>query len=111
MAFRTIPARYPGTCRRCEGPIEVGSKMRYGGRGLTYHLAAECPVSLAKAQDVAQEVVEAGVDPVAESDRINAEWAEQKDRFAEREAAQEREAFEAKAQRDEVLMHYMRGDQ
>jgi hypothetical protein len=42
MAFRTITARFPGTCRRCNGPIQAGTKIRHGGRGLTYHLAAQC---------------------------------------------------------------------
>ena len=40
--FRTITARFPGRCRRCRQPIEVGTRIRYGGRGLTYHFAAEC---------------------------------------------------------------------
>lgn len=41
--FKTMAAKYPGTCKRCQGPIAVGSKMRYGGAGRTYHLKAECP--------------------------------------------------------------------
>jgi hypothetical protein len=40
--FRTMAARYPGTCRRCRRPIEPGDPIRYGGRGLTYHLADAC---------------------------------------------------------------------
>jgi hypothetical protein len=40
--FITITAKYPGTCKRCGGPIEVGDKLRYGGKGLTYHLVADC---------------------------------------------------------------------
>ena len=40
--FRTLTAKYPGTCRRCHQPISVGQKIRYGGRGLTYHMAAYC---------------------------------------------------------------------
>lgn len=43
MAFRTITARFPGTCKRCKGPINVGERIRHGGKGLTYHLAAQCP--------------------------------------------------------------------
>lgn len=42
MAFRTITARYDGTCRRCEGPIAAGERIRYGGRGRTYHFADVC---------------------------------------------------------------------
>jgi len=42
--FTTIIARFPGsTCKRCQQEIQVGSRIRYGGRGRTYHLAAECP--------------------------------------------------------------------
>ena len=42
MPFVTMKARFPGTCKRCRGPIKVGQKMRYGGYGRTYHLVAEC---------------------------------------------------------------------
>lgn len=45
MAFRTITARYAGKCKRCSGPIEVGDRIRFGGRGRTYHFASECPAS------------------------------------------------------------------
>jgi hypothetical protein len=40
--FRTITARYAGKCRRCDGPISKGNRIRYGGRGLTYHLKSDC---------------------------------------------------------------------
>lgn len=40
--FRTITAQYPGKCRRCRQPIEAGTRIRYGGRGMTYHFAAQC---------------------------------------------------------------------
>lgn len=40
--YRTITAKYAGTCKRCHQPIQVGQKIRYGGRGLTYHLKAQC---------------------------------------------------------------------
>lgn len=43
MSFRTITARYDGTCRRCSTPIHAGTRIRFGGRGMTYHLSAECP--------------------------------------------------------------------
>jgi hypothetical protein len=42
MPFCTINARYPGTCRRCGGKVEVGQRIRYGGKGQVYHLKAEC---------------------------------------------------------------------
>jgi len=42
MAFRTITARFAGVCRRCGHPITPGSRIRYGGRGLTYHLKSDC---------------------------------------------------------------------
>lgn len=42
MAFKTITARFPGTCRRCGGDIDVGERIRYGGRGRTYHFAGAC---------------------------------------------------------------------
>jgi hypothetical protein len=40
--FRTITAKYPGTCRRCGGSIQVGECIRYGGYGRTYHFADKC---------------------------------------------------------------------
>src|SRR5215510_14252030 len=43
MNFRTITAKYAGRCRRCNGAIVPGSRIRYAGRGMTYHLSAECP--------------------------------------------------------------------
>jgi hypothetical protein len=46
MAFRTITARFAGACRRCGGEIAVGDTIRFGGRGLTYHLAADCGTTL-----------------------------------------------------------------
>ena len=52
MSFRTITARYKGICRRCDGPIAVGDRIRYGGYGRTYHLKAEC--SAADDQDTPQ---------------------------------------------------------
>lgn len=41
--FKTIAAKFPGTCKRCGRGFEAGAKIRYGGRGRTYHLKAECP--------------------------------------------------------------------
>jgi len=41
-AFRTITARFAGTCKRCKGPITVGQSIRFGGPGRTYHLADAC---------------------------------------------------------------------
>ena len=49
MRFITMTAKYPGMCRRCQTGINPGTRMRYGGRGRTYHLAAECPASIADA--------------------------------------------------------------
>jgi hypothetical protein len=43
--FRTITARFPGTCRRCGQAIDVGERIRYGGRGRTYHLKADCAIA------------------------------------------------------------------
>lgn len=41
--FRTIVAKYSGsTCKRCRGPISQGATIRYGGKGLTYHMAKYC---------------------------------------------------------------------
>ena len=42
MAFRTIKARFAGTCRRCGSGFAAGESIRYGGRGRTYHLKAAC---------------------------------------------------------------------
>lgn len=42
MAFRTITARFAGTCRRCGDGFSAGTRIRFAGRGLTYHLKSEC---------------------------------------------------------------------
>lgn len=42
MKFTTMTARFPGTCKRCKQPINVGERIRYGGKGLTYHMADDC---------------------------------------------------------------------
>lgn len=42
MTFSTILAKYPGTCRRCGDPITPGERIRWAGRGRTYHMAAAC---------------------------------------------------------------------
>jgi hypothetical protein len=49
--FRTITAKFPGTCKRCQEPITPGQRIRFGGRGRTYHLAAECPKGTAYTDD------------------------------------------------------------
>lgn len=42
--FRTLIARYPGTCRRCGQAITPGQSIRWKtGKGNTWHLASECP--------------------------------------------------------------------
>jgi hypothetical protein len=41
--FRTLIAKYPGVCQRCNRSIFVGDRIRYGGPGRLYHLPA-CPV-------------------------------------------------------------------
>lgn len=46
--FKTITARYAGTCRRCGEAFEAGTRIRYGGRGRTYHLKADCGESEAE---------------------------------------------------------------
>ena len=40
--FRTLIAKFPGTCKRCGLAFEAGAKIRYGGRGRTYHFKADC---------------------------------------------------------------------
>lgn len=40
--FKTIIARYAGTCKRCQGTFPAGTKIRFGGAGRTYHLKADC---------------------------------------------------------------------
>jgi hypothetical protein len=43
MRFTTITTRFAGSvCRRCKQEIPVGWKIRYGGRGQTWHLKADC---------------------------------------------------------------------
>lgn len=55
MAFRTITAKFPGTCRRCKGSISVGERIRHGGKGLTYHLASQCAGKAQDSEDNASE--------------------------------------------------------
>lgn len=50
MKFTTLTARFPGTCKRCNRPINVGEIIRYGGKGQTYHLAAICTSDAVQAQ-------------------------------------------------------------
>ena len=40
--FSTLIAKFPGTCKRCHASFPAGTRIRYGGRGLTYHLRADC---------------------------------------------------------------------
>ena len=49
--YRTITAKYAGICRRCNGPIAIGQKIRYGGYKLTYHLKADCGQTALPADD------------------------------------------------------------
>lgn len=42
MAWRTITARFDGTCRKCGGRIYAGEPIRYGGRGMVEHTAGRC---------------------------------------------------------------------
>jgi hypothetical protein len=48
MTFRTLTAKYAGTCRRCKLAFEAGTKIRYAGPGQTWHLANECPTPQAQ---------------------------------------------------------------
>lgn len=41
--FRMITANRPDRCRRCQGDIPPGTKIRYGGPGRIYHLKRDCP--------------------------------------------------------------------
>jgi hypothetical protein len=42
VAFRTITSRFDTTCRRCDGSIAAGTRIRWArGRG-SWHLAADC---------------------------------------------------------------------
>lgn len=43
--YKTITAQYPGRCGRCKGEFQPGEKIRYGGRGRTYHMSRVCPAS------------------------------------------------------------------
>lgn len=73
MAFKTITARFPGTCVRCRKAgicdgrekITVGQSIRFGGRGQTYHLSKSCPAS----QEVKEEIMLAGQRSRAEDQR------------------------------------------
>jgi hypothetical protein len=43
--FSTIRVKIATVCKRCGGAIPIGTKIRYGGRGRAYHMAAECPAA------------------------------------------------------------------
>ena len=43
MSFRTLTAKYDGTCKRCREEFPAGTKIRYGGYGRTYHFKDDCP--------------------------------------------------------------------
>lgn len=50
VAFKTLTARFAGTCRRCakaglDGSFDAGTKIRWAKGAGSYHLAAECPAS------------------------------------------------------------------
>lgn len=50
IRFTTLTARFAGTCKRCRQPISIGERIRYGGKGLTYHLATDCDSSVLQVQ-------------------------------------------------------------
>lgn len=54
--FISLCAKFPGHCRRCGCAFPVGTTIRYGGRRLTYHLAADCPASQREAEEAASHV-------------------------------------------------------
>lgn len=63
--FKTITSRYAGTCKRCRQDFPAGTRIRFGGRGRTYHLVADCPAGV--------------VDPERQNQRPahgSQEWAE-----------------------------------
>lgn len=41
--FKTITAKYEGTCRRCGGTVHPGEKVRWAKGAGTWHLKADCP--------------------------------------------------------------------
>ena len=41
--FRTITAKYPGTCRHCGEPFEAGDRVRWARGEGTHHLDGDCP--------------------------------------------------------------------
>jgi hypothetical protein len=43
LRFTTLTTRFAGTCKRCGERFPAGTRIRFGGRGRTYHFAAECP--------------------------------------------------------------------
>ncbi len=42
MAFKTLTAKFPGTCRRCGEAFPKGATIRWSKGAGSYHLAAEC---------------------------------------------------------------------
>lgn len=77
--FRTMTARYAGTCKRCRQDFAAGTRIRYGGRGRTYHLSAECPAGRNRAaEDSAEYAPErhsARPSPLESSADAAAEWS------------------------------------
>lgn len=44
-SFKTLNAKFAGTCKRCGQQFPAGTKIRWAkGKG-SYHLAADCPAS------------------------------------------------------------------
>lgn len=68
MAF---PAKFPGTCRACNGKIEVGQHITKGGKGYVHK---RCPGAAAKRKLPAVGYVAGTRDP--ELARMDAEYAQ-----------------------------------
>jgi hypothetical protein len=84
--FRTISAKYPGICRRCNGSISVGDKMRYGGPGRLYHLAKDCPASSeqSSSSDTRADIAAADLDHLDDSTAAAVYSSSRRDRYGSR---------------------------
>ena len=68
MRFATITSKYDGKCKRCGKRFTAGTRIRYGGRGRTYHLTRDCAAGQSRQSEAAQ-VVRAQAVEAAEVER------------------------------------------
>lgn len=59
MKPREMAAKFPGRCALCQGPVAVGDKIKWFGRGVVKHAAIEACEAVAAVAKQADELAEA----------------------------------------------------